>query len=931
MVNFKHITSRILFLLFAALFLATPVYAQNKSGTTDVKAALKSVGMLALPEFLDAATESITLKFPKILGGGTLKFGGNIDADALTQKKFIFETSDGHGVTWNNAFGMLFLDMTDVGLNLTIEKGAFTISLDGMLGGAFKKSGKAKEVVIDLAVTNKKLTDFTLSLPDTKLSLHSVPELKSIPGSTKFAIEAPTISMNAIGGKVDFLNEVTDAVVFYDEGKKGWNIGLQFEKALTLADLTGHKNSFLKNVGLPKMKLIASTKGLSEDYSSLPLAVQNFYKSTGDLPSGKLDLAQGVNIVAEFDANVAPADVKKALGSLGLGAAVLEIDGTVEGMFGGTPSVELAVQIDAPKGNAFKFLKLKDTHAEFFMKLSKTEAALGFRTAIELKHKKDVLEFDIDFELVEQEGAVEVQAAGGMKGDWHNAAGIKGLTLENPFLSVGINETVSFDMLIDGTILIGSEKIRAAADMVLSPEAAGLPTAFAFAGEINKLPFNVLAEHAKKHAKQKGGGFKAVKAELRDVAFAYMTPGSKLPADLEDELHIEGSGMALKAALYVNNKELGAANGYASTDGLSITGKIDPFHLGPLDLKDAELAIQAGPSVESKFAMSGDIVLFKGFEEKYELDLEPQKFKFLSDTKFGGAFEAVIEAESNGLNFASSNDFAFEAELAANYSKVFRNLVQGALKGLKKGDKDLKNAENSVKKTEKKISGLNRNIKSEKAKAKKAYENAVNKINGAKHKVDKLKKTISYNKKKAHNLGRKAKHDAKHFKFGKAAKEGTELAGVKSAIVAEEAALKTADWALKTAKKTVKVVPVDAAPKVIALNAELKTAQAGLKVAEGVLKAAQGVNKGVEAAVKAIGNGLTALKINKLGAAGSLKGITSGGKQGKIPVLIIDVTIHGKHHVYRENLSSLEKGFEHLASELAKEVANEVLKVFKKG
>lgn len=909
--------------------LPPPVQAQSQ----DAKAALAEAGMAALPEFLDAATNNITIKFPKVLGGGKLSFGGTIDAAALKEKKFVFTTSDAHKLTWNDAFGMKFLDLKDVALNLSVAKGEFAISLDGMLGGAFKKGGKELAVVIDIAVEGKKLSDFSLSLPDAKISLHDVPELKSIPGATKFAIEAPTVSMNAIGGKLDFLGESADAVVFYDDGKKDWNIGLRFEKALTLATLTGHDKSFLTHLGLPKMRMLASTKGLKRAYGDLPLAVRNFFTAGGDeLPDGDLELAEGVNVIAHFDPAVAPAEVKKALTTLGLGSATLEIDGTVEGMFGGEPAVELAVEIDAPKSHGFKILKVKDVKAEFFIKLSKEEAALGFRTAIEMSQGKGkpMLEFDVDFELAELEAGLEVQVAGGMKGDWVNAAGIKGLTLENPFMSVGINETGSFDMLIDGTVLIGKEKIRAAADMVLSPEALGLPTAIAFAGEINKLSFDDLMKHAKKHSHQKGGGFKGLKAEFKDVAFAFMTPGAHLPADLEEELKIEGAGVALKATLLINNKELGSANGYASTEGVSFEGKIDPFKLGPLNLKDAELSIEAGPKVDPKFAMSGDIELFKGFEEKYSLDLEPNKFSFYSDTKFGGAFEAELTAESKGLSFAAGNDFSFEAELAANYSKVFRQLVTDALKGFKKADKDMKKAVADVKKAEKKVAGLKKQIKSEKAKAKRAYDKAAKKIGDAKKKVDKLQSTINYNKKKAHDLDRKAKHDAKHLKLGKAAKEGAEVAALKTAIAGEEAAKKTADWALKTAKKTVKVVPVDLAPKVVALTTALGTAEAALKIAEEAVKVADAVNNGVAAAVKAVGKGLTALKINKLGAAGSLKGIVTGGKQGKAPVLIIDVTIHGKHHVYRESIKSLKSEFKHLAAEIGKEVAKEVLKLFKK-
>jgi hypothetical protein len=906
--------------------------AESANRSSDIKAGLREAGMAALPEFLDAATENITIKFPRALGGGTLTFGGTIDADALAEKKFFFSTSDERKLTWTDAFGMSFLDLRDVALNLSIEKGAFSISLDGALGGAFSKGGKPRAVVIELSVEDRKLTDFTLSLPDTKLSLHALPEFKTLPGASKFAIEAPTVSMHAIGGKVDFLNEKVDAMLFFDGASKAWNFGLRFEKALTLADLTGHRRGFLKDLGLPRMRMITSTKGLKAQYADLPLAVRNFFAVGGKLPEGELSIPEGVNVIAAFDAAVAPGNIKSALGKIGLGRASLDIDGTVNGMFGGTPSVELTVDIDTPASHGFKFLKPKHAKAEFFIKLSDKEEALGFRTAVEMSQGrgKPALEFDVDFELAEQDGQVEVRVAGGMKGDWQNAANVKGLTLESPFVSVGITETGSFDMLIDGTVMVGSERVRASADLVLTPEAAGLPTAFALAGQINKLPFTSFAEHAKKHAAQKAS-FPKLNAEFKDVVFAFMSPGARLPSDLEEELSIEGAGMALKASLWVNGKELGAAGGFASTEGVKVNGKISPFKVGPLDLKDAALDIQAGPTIEPKFAMSGDIALFKGYEEKYALDLEPSKFRFSSDTKFGGAFEATLIAESDGLSFAHGNDFSFEAELAANYTKIFRDMVQSALKGLKKGEKDISKAENDVKAAERKVEGIKSKIAAEEAKARHTYDEATKKISDAEKKVESIQHTIDYNKKKAHDLDREARSDAKHLKLAKAAEKGTEEAAVKTAIASEEAALKTAQWALETAKKSVKVVPVDAAPAVVALKTQLVTEEAGLKIAQGTLEAAKGADKGIEAAVKAIGDGLTALKINRLGAAGSLAGIVSGGHEGKAPVLIIDVTIHGSRHVYREGIGTLKSEFQKLADEIAKEVAKEVLKAFEKG
>jgi len=909
--------------------LNTSLYSATK---TDIKSGLTEVGISTLPTFLDAATNDITIKMPKALGGKKLKFGGTIDADALKEKKFVFETSDDHKLYWNNAFGMSFLDLSDVALNVSIDKGSLSVSLDGMIGGSFSKHHKKREVVIDFEIEDKKLKNFTLSLPGTKLHLHSMREFRHLPGVSKFTIKSPTISMHAIYGKVDFLNETVDSVVFYDEERKDWNIGLQFEKALTLATLTGHKGSFLDHLGLPKMKFIASTKGLKQSYEDLPLAAQNFFAAGGDLPEGDLELKQGVNITASFDPALASSDLKDALKTLGLGSTVLEIDGTVEGMFGGEPAIELNVDIDAPKSHSFKFLKMKHAQAEFFIKLSKEESALGFSTQVTMKqgkHKPD-LEFDVDFEFATQETETEVMVSGAMIGDWEKAAGIKGLTLENPFMSVGINESGSFDMLIDGTILIGHEKIRAAADLVLSPEALGLPTAFAFAGEINKIKLDTLSSHAKKHTKLKHGGFKNMSAEFKDVTFAYMTPGAHLPEDLEKELSIEGAGMAIKATLLINNKELGTANGYFSTEGIKIDGTLNPFKLGPLQLKDAELAIQAGEHLSPEFKMSGDIALFKGFEEKYSIDLEPSKFKFYSDTKFGGAFEAIINAESDGLGFSSSNDFGFDAELDTKYSKIFQEITKAELKGMKKEDHAIRNAKKKLSSAQHKVNSLKSKIKKEKEKTKRAFHKASKSIDHAKRKVEKLQKTIHYNKKKAHSLHNKAKHDAKHWKFARAGKDKVEEAAVYAAMKTEEAALKTAKWALNKAKKAVHIVPVDSAPKVVALNAELKTAQIGLTAAQGFLSGVLGINKGIESALKDIDKGLNILKINKIGVSGSLKGITTLGKEGTKPRLMADVNIFKKHHVFHQSLVFGEKEFKKLAKTLAKDVANEILKGIKK-
>jgi hypothetical protein len=913
-------------IVFSLLLTSQVVFAQKAT----IKQALNDAGIKNLPSFIIVSDNDIGLHFPAKFGGHKLTFTGSVDADALKDKKFVFTSSEKGKIDWNNAFGMSMLELSELGLSLTIDSDDIAVALSGKLGGVFKKKNDNIDVNIDIAVEDKEISDFTLALTGHRFSLADFKEFKRIPDVKHFAIESPVISLDTIGGTIDILKKKVDAVVFYDHENKGWNIGLKFEKALTLADITGIHKNFLKDIGLPKMRMINSTEGLSGAYDDLPLAVQNFFTVDGSLPDDDLDLGQGMSLMAEFNVAQAPKDVQKALAKIGLGKAQLDVDGEIENLFSSKPSVEINVDMDAPSDHGFKFLKLKDEKVEFFMSLSENQAGLGFKTAVKMKqHKGNDLEFDVDFGLKENDTEVEVFVSGDMKGDWKNAMGIKNLVIENTSLSAGINETGSFDLSLEGTVNMGSESVTAAADMVLSPEALGLPTAIALAGTANKLSFNNLIKDANKRAKPKGGGFKPMSVALKDLDFAFMTPGASLPEDLADELDIQGAGIALQATLLFDKKELGSAKGYASTDGLSLNGTLDPFKFGPLDLKDAELTVQAGPEVDAKFYMAGDIELFKNFEEKYVIDIEPKQVILSSDTRFGGAFDAALTVKSTGQHLSAGSDLDFDAKLATKYDKIFRSLVNTALKGLKKGDKDISSAQHTLDVKQKDVNGLNKKIHDAKAKAKKNFDAASKTIKHDEDKVNSLKKTIDYNNKEAKKYSHDAKKDAKHWKFAKAAKDGVKAGEHKSAAGAEEVSLKTAEGVLKEADKAVKIVPVDADPTVVKLEAELVSATAGLQTAKGVLTAAHATNKGLEKALKAVANGLTALKINSLEAKGSLKGLITAGKEGDAPTLIVDVDIHGKHHVYKENLEVLEKGFNELAKDIADDVAKELLKVFK--
>ena len=71
------------------------------------------------------------------------------------------------------------------------------------------------------------------------------------------------------------------------------------------------------------------------------------------------------------------------------------------------------------------------------------------------------------------------------------------------------------------------------------------------------------------------------------------------------------------------------------------------------------------------------------------------------------------------------------------------------------------------------------------------------------------------------------------------------------------------------------------------------------------------------------------LTINKIEVSGSLKGITTAGKEGDDTILSIDVTVHKKHHVYHVTVTNFEKKFDKIVASAAKKVAQDIVDVFK--
>ena len=696
----------------------------------------------------------------------------------------------------------------------------------------------------------------------------------------------------------------------------------RLDKPLRLGDLIGMKKGLLKQIALPRATLFSATSELTRRISDLPLALQQFLEEA-EYGDEDLSLSEGVTLETVFNPSSMPKDIKSALKTLGM-TEKINVKGEIGGVFGGDKSVMVSAPIETTGSRGFPFLKaLPKSQSNFFIDMSEQHSGVGIASAVQLQGGKNPMYFDVDFEYRTTDTGMTSMASGGMRGDWKNAAGVKGFTLIDPFMSVGLNPTGSFDMLIDGTYKVGPREARVSANLVIQSGAGFVPEALAFAGTLDKLPISNLMAQAAKSVSLKSGVLKKAKVDFRDLEFAFMTPGAHLPEDLQEKFLLDGAGMALNSALWVQGNELGAMKGYASTKGVLFDAKVDPFKLGPLELKDATVLIEAGPSVDPKLQFSGETTLFKGFTESYFLSMEEKNFEYRGETKFGGLFDATMIAKSKGLSFSPSNDFAFEATLAAPYTQAFQALINQSLKGFEKSGSAIESAKKDVVSAERKVGDINNKITRAKAEAKKEKDKALKSIKSAEAKVKSLRRDIDELNKKVHDKKKDIKKAGKKLKAKKLKKSVKALAKYEAELKAKQIAKKSADWALKGASKSVKAASV-ASPKVIALQAQLVTEKAALVSAKNILAGLLEANKGIESALKAVAS--SSFKIIRLGAAGSFKGITTGGKSGERPVLIVETKIAGSSHTYRQSITPDQKDFNKLASGIANLVAKQLIK-----
>jgi predicted nucleic acid-binding Zn-ribbon protein len=864
--------------------------------------------------------------------GKEVPFTVDLDLTALANKELVFTGTEAEGSTWSEPFGIPFVSVRELSIDADLSGDAQKVRLSAVFAGSHSKGD---EVDLAIDVENGSIADVSVSLPKSKFGLDQIDALKNVPGVNTLSISAPAFSLHSFSGTVSFDGVDVDVVAFKDSNSH-WSTLLHLESHFTIADILHIKNPLLEEVKLPDMKLVLASKPINQPIDSLPEAVQATF---GGGSGGTLQLDAGVSMHGTIDPAKFSAGTQKMLSAIGIHDAI-EITGTVDGIFGGSPGIRLLAAMDSEPKHSFTFIKAApDTTFSLLLEYNEQRGAgLGFDMAIQLPggDGQDPLIFDVDMELMVGAEGVEVRVSGDMRGFWNNAIGVKGLKIGDVYMSVGVMETGSFEFALAGKVAFGGEEIDIAGDMVISPEALFLPTAIGIAGKIKVIPLHQLHDKGNGMAKAshgknlKGKSPKGLEAEIRNFEFCFMSPGATLPAEYTDDFNLTTAGMGVKGELWLtdphsgHDRKVGALDGWISDQGYHMDGEVEPFSIGPVHMDKTTFLFQAGLELEPELSISGGITIGKGkhaLSEKVKLTIQPSHFLIDMDTKIGG-MEVSVHAESGGRSTQASNDFVFSISVKADFTDPLKHALSDALKGLKKMDTKYKQAQQDVANAKKKVDGLQKKIDEMRKKVKVERAKTDEKFEDAKHKVDSLNRTLTAKKKSWSSHKSKRQSDLKHVKLGAAAKEEAQIVALQGEITSLEASIKVAKGVLNTVEKGIDHTPIDLDPRVASLIAEKKTADAALDVAKGTLSAAQKINDGLESAAKEVLKAAGQLKINELILAGSLKGMIPGEGGQKVTLTINGSW--GKHKFHIVIGGDQADGY---IKAIAHEVAKEIKKV----
>ena len=739
--------------------------------------------------------------------------------------------------------------VTFTGGHMTLKgkspKGVRGIYFD--FGGDAKLSGHGSlEVDVEFDRTAGGKTDFWVTAAGP-VKMSDVPGIKDIPNAGKFELDTLKISKHGIEANTKLGGKSVDIALFTGSG---WNAAITQKNFSFTEVIPGLSKTPLKHITFPSATVVISKDGIAKHFGDLSPIAQDALKAIYSKPGDFVQLPKGLTFIAGFHPKHAGA-MKKAVKGIGVHDEVM-LQGTIGGMFGGTPLVKLKGSLKAGKPASMpKFMKFaKDVDVDFFLTVLKSEQDFDFELGIGIDVQADIhgdkLTFGSKVKVQVMDEGFGIDVEGQMKGIWHKPFKIPGFSISDVTLEVGTQEDGAIKLGFKGSTTINNDKFSMAGDGEFLPEALGAPQAFAFKASADKvdmffleeIAFNMVAKAAHLPIQ------KIPQPTFKKVKFAFATPGASDP-----DLGLVSEGFALAGTLNFLGKELGSINAAVGpTSGISIKGKLNNFHLGPLELKKNDLDVQVPFKKLPSFHIHADLE-FLGIKDRFKLDATSKTITLSVSDELGPEFQANFDLALRGLDLNSAKvdpktaDFFVKGKFVADFAKFFRDDAKKDLNEVfAELTKVFQDGEKAVDDAQAKVDKLNGKINAERAKVRREKAKAEAKVTHAENRVNKLNGDLDHAWKKYHHC-----HGWK--KLYCKAKWGIEIGGLKASV-------KVADGVLDAVRSAIKHFPVDLDPRVAILLGARDLATAALDVAKEAIKGLEDLEGFLKKALDALADAL---------------------------------------------------------------------------
>ena len=422
-------------------------------------------------------------------------------------------------------------------------------------------------------------------------------------------------------------------------------------------------------------------------------------------------------------------------------------------------------------------------------------------------------------------------------GVWHDAMGIKGLTIDKLVLEGEIDLISEIaDIGFAGEFKFADKKLDLAAKIPV-PFTDDLDDV-AFSVSLNKLTMKDIVNCAIELQIKSGH---SSKLNMRKIDKALHLDQIELKplkfsiAAKEDlRLGIK-QGITLVGGLYIFGHDMCDINVHVNTeDGIIGKAFVHPFNIGPFQIRGHGKK-DKGPKIDLAITLS-DIHLHIAGEIDF-LHSTGIGVEFNIGRNISAEFEAKLFGDILDVKLTGPHDlfngkggkFSIRTSLKETALNHFEDLISGHIKMAGKAiDKGFDRAQKTLKSWQGKVNSLNKQIQSRENFVRANRNRAIRKIDDAENKVNHLQSLINEKKNKK-----------SHLKWYQKPFEGPVLEGE---IIGLEAAKAIADGVLETIKRITKIIPVDADPVVISLKFLKGTATALLKAAEKVLAGCKKMN-----------------------------------------------------------------------------------------